>query len=107
MGAIYRRPAARRDLTGHFVYLFERAGEAATDRFPTNAATSFDALADRPAMGSPLVSRHAALALLRKWRVLGFDRYLIFHLPRRDGVSIIRVLHAASDWRGLLERDGR
>jgi toxin ParE1/3/4 len=26
----------------------------------------------------------------------------VFYEPRPDGVSIVRVLHAASDWWGLL-----
>jgi hypothetical protein len=32
---------------------------------------------------------------MRKWQVSGFERFLIFYLPRRDGGSIVRVLHAA------------
>jgi len=31
-----------------------------------------------------------------------FDKYLIFYLPRPDGVSLVRVLHAAQDWWDLL-----
>ena len=30
---------------------------------------------------------------------------LVFYMPRSDGVSIVRVLHAARDWRGLLGID--
>ncbi|WP_084226817.1 type II toxin-antitoxin system RelE/ParE family toxin [Nitrosospira sp. NpAV] len=39
---------------------------------------------------------------MRKWRVKDFDNVLIFYLPRPDGVLIVRVLHAARDWWGLL-----
>ena len=42
---------------------------------------------------------------MRKWRVKDFDNHLIFYLPRPDGVSIVRVLHAASDWWSLLGID--
>ena len=38
---------------------------------------------------------------MRKWRVSGFENYLVFYLPRADGVSIVRVLHAARDWWSL------
>ena len=31
----------------------------------------------------------------------GFDKHLIFYLPRSDGISVVRVLHAARDWRTL------
>jgi toxin ParE1/3/4 len=34
--------------------------------------------------------------------VKGFDNRLVFYEPRPDGVSIVRVLHAASDWWGVL-----
>ena len=35
---------------------------------------------------------------LRKWQVKDFEKFLIFYLPRSDGVSIVRVLHSAQDW---------
>lgn len=42
------------------------------------------------------------LANIRKWRVKDFDNHLIFYEPRPDGVSIVRVLHSASDCWQLL-----
>ena len=54
-------------------------------------------------MGAPLsLLRAPRLAGLRKWRVDGFEKFLIFYLPRQGGISIVRVLHAAQDWWGLL-----
>jgi toxin ParE1/3/4 len=38
--------------------------------------------------------------------VKDFDNHLIFYQPREDGVSIVRVLHGASDWWTLLGVDG-
>jgi toxin ParE1/3/4 len=38
---------------------------------------------------------------VRKWRVGGFENYLVFYLPRANGVSIVGVLHAARDWWSL------
>lgn len=102
MATVYRRAAARRDLVDHYTYLAENAGEATADRFLLQAETSFNALAEHPEMGTPLTLRHSELAGLRKWHVPGFDRVLIFYFPRRDGVTILRVLHAAQDWWRLL-----
>ncbi|MDE2456328.1 MAG: type II toxin-antitoxin system RelE/ParE family toxin, partial [Burkholderiales bacterium] len=68
------------------------------DRFLSRAESSFDDLARQPMMGAPLNLGHADLGSLRKWRVKDFDNYLVFYEPRVDGVSIVRVLHAASDW---------
>lgn len=57
-------------------------------------------------MGAPLNLKHPDLANLRKWWVKDFDNHLIFYMPCPDGVSIVRVLHAASDWWALLGFEG-
>ena len=102
MPRVYQRAAARRDLVEHFVYMAENAGPEIAGRFLTNAATSFNELAGQPMIGAPLTLRHPELAGMRKWRVKDFDNYLVFYLPLPDGVSIVRVLHAARDWWSLL-----
>lgn len=102
MPQIHVRAAARRDLVDHAAYLIEAAGTAAADRFLNQAQASFAGLACEPLIGAPLALSHADLTNMRKWRIKGFDNHLIFYQPRPDGVSIVRVLHAASDWWGLL-----
>lgn len=102
MPTVHRRAAARRDLVAHFDYLEEHAGLATAERFLTKAEASFNDLARQPGIGAPLTMKHPELAGTRKWRVKDFDNHLIFYLPRPDGVSIVRVLHAASDWWALL-----
>jgi toxin ParE1/3/4 len=102
MATVYRRAAARQDLIAHYVYLAENAGEATAERFLANAEASFNDLSMQPKMGAPLSLRRPELAGLRKWQVRGFDNVLIFYLPRDDGVSIVRVLHAARDWWQML-----
>lgn len=102
MPVVKTRAAAQRDLIEHFVYLAENASVDIADRFLINAETSFNDLARQPLIGSPLTMRHQDLAGMRKWRVLGFDKFLIFYLPIPDGVSIVRVLHSAQDWWNLL-----
>jgi toxin ParE1/3/4 len=98
MPKVYQRAVARRDLVDHFVYLAENAGLATAERFLTNVGASFNDLASQPMIGVELTLRHPELAGLRKWRVKDFENYLIFYLPRVDGVSIVRVLHGARDW---------
>ncbi|MHB8406477.1 MAG: type II toxin-antitoxin system RelE/ParE family toxin, partial [Gammaproteobacteria bacterium] len=92
-------------LVDHFVYLAENADLGTAERFLTNAEASFNDLAGQPMIGAPLTLRPPELAGLRKWRVNGFENHLIFYLPRPDGVSILRVLHAARDWWSLLGID--
>jgi len=102
MHRVHRRAAARRDLVEHYVYLAENAGEDTAERFLTQADITFTALADQPQMGSPLALRDSRLVGLRKWRVQDFENFLVFYLPRNDGVSIVRVLYATQDWWGTL-----
>jgi toxin ParE1/3/4 len=105
---VHQREAARRDLIEQFLYLAEEAGIETAERFLYQAEASFKQLAEHPKMGSPLTLRPPELAGLRKWRVREFDDHLIFYLPRADGVSIVRMLHAARDcWRLTgIETDG-
>jgi len=102
MPQVYQRATARRDLVEHFVYLAESAGLGTAERFLTQAEATFDELARQPSIGSPLTLRPPELAGLRKWRVRNFDNYMIFYLPRPNGISVVRVLHAARDWWDVL-----
>jgi toxin ParE1/3/4 len=95
MRKVFRRAAARRDLIEHFVYLAQSADEATAERFFASADDTFSQLAQDPAMGSLIPLRAPELADLRKWRVRDFPSFLIFYLPRSDGVSIVRVLLTA------------
>jgi toxin ParE1/3/4 len=84
------------------VYLAENAGIETAERFLLNADKSFGDLSRHPGMGVALSLRSPKLAGLRKWQVSGFEKILIFYLPSAGRVSIVRVLHAAQDWRSLL-----
>lgn len=106
MPRVRQRAAARRDLVEHFDYLAENAGLDTAERFLANAEASFNDLATQPTIGAPLTLTHPALAGLRKWSVKDFDTFLIFYLPRPDGVSIVRVLYASRDWWSLLRIEG-
>jgi toxin ParE1/3/4 len=102
MPTVYQHAAARRDLVAQFVYLAEAAGLDTAERFLANAEASFHDLARQPLMGAPLTLCHPDLATMRKWRITDFENHLIFYLPHLDGVTIVRVLHAAQDWWNLL-----
>ena len=102
MPAVLKRETARRDLVDHYVYLAEHASLDVAERFLTQAEASFLDLAGQPKMGAPLTLKHPDLASMRKWRVKDFNNHLIFYQPRPNGVSIVRVLHATTDWWTLL-----
>lgn len=48
MGGVFKRPAARRDLVAHYVYLAEHAGESVALRFLGQAEVSFAGLTEHP-----------------------------------------------------------
>ena len=102
MVVVYASQAAQRDLVEIYVYLAEKAGEDTADKFLASAEAASARLAAHPGIGSPLRLRHLELAGLRKWKLKGFDNILIFYLPRPKGVMIVRVLHEAQDWWGIL-----
>jgi hypothetical protein len=66
------------------VYLAEHAGIETAERFLPSADASFTDLSRHPGMGTALFLRDPRLAGLRKWRVNGFEKFLIFYLPRPD-----------------------
>ena len=102
MPAVHKRASAKRDLVENYVYLAEHAGIETAERFLSSAEESCNDIARHPGMGATLSLCDPKLAGLRKWRVNGFEKFLIFYLPRPDGDSIVRVLHAAQDWWNLL-----
>jgi toxin ParE1/3/4 len=102
VATVHKRASAKRDLVAHYVYLGEHADFETAERFLANASASFTDVSRNPGMGAPLSLRSPKRAGLRKWRVSGFEKFLIFYLPRPDGVSIVRVLHATQDWWALL-----
>lgn len=101
-GKVTIRAAARRDLVEHYRWLNAEAGNDVAERFLLAADAEFAALASIPGMGGAVETRHPRLAGIRKWRVGGFANILIFYHERRNGASIVRIIHAAQDWWALL-----
>jgi toxin ParE1/3/4 len=48
---------------------------------------------------------HPRLNGLRSSQVTGFKNYIIYYLPKPDGIELIRVLHAARDAKTILETE--
>jgi toxin ParE1/3/4 len=58
--------------------------------------TMFETLASMPLMGTPRFDVRPNM------RTFAFGNYLILHLARGDGVDIVRVVHGAREWEGLV-----
>ena len=94
------QPAARRDLKALAEWLRREADPQTAGRVIAAARRSFDKLAQTPGLGAPANAKLVELTHARRWRIDGFPNYLIFYEPAvRGGVSILRVLHAAQDWK--------
>ena len=91
---IVRRPAADSDVELTAAYIAERNPEAA-DRFVDAVRATEEALLLTPGMGTLRDFDNAALAGMRFHLVKGFRKYLVFYIPRNDGIEVVRVLHGA------------
>ena len=96
------RAKARRDLEAHYRYLYDEVDAETADRFLNAADLEFHKLAGEPGLGPAVELDHTRLTRLRKWRVTGFLKFLIFYEPRTDVVLVVLVCHATQDWRGAL-----
>ncbi len=99
------RAAAQRDLNAFADYFEAKAGKDLALRFVASARASFVALGESPNLGPSVASYSAELGDLRKWRITGFQEYLIFYRPEKDRVRIFRIIHGAQDWWQSLDLD--
>ncbi len=99
-------PQAERDLDEETLYIAGEGSVEAGIGFFNAAHTTFEDLLAIPGIGKIRNVSTARLAGLRKWRVSGYERYLIFYRPAPGGIDIVRVLHGARDIDPILEESG-
>ena len=92
MPRILRTPLAEDDLLSIWDYIAEDSLDAA-DRVVREISEKFEALASSPRSGTP---REELAPSLRSDPV---GNYIVFYLPLKDGIEVIRVLHGAMDIR--------
>jgi toxin ParE1/3/4 len=97
------RATVRREIKAHGLYLEQHGGPDVTDGFLAAVQQSFERLARAPKAGVLCEFRKAALRRVRRWPVKGFENWLIFYIPKRNGVEIVHIIHGARDIQGLLD----
>ncbi len=102
MPRVLVRARARRDILRSAEYLEEEGGEPLAQRFINAVRDTFDALAGVPNAGVACKFSWPALQRVRRWPVKGFENWLVFYLPKGDGVEILHVIHGARDIESLL-----
>ncbi len=100
-----RRQPAVEDLADQAAWYIAHAGQAVSDRFLAAVERSLALLADMPGTGAPRPRLNPALRGLRMHPVRGFEGHLIFYRPIRDGIELVRVLHAAQDVDAILSAE--
>jgi toxin ParE1/3/4 len=97
------RPAAKRDMARYYGWLAGEAGADVAERFMSAADSSFGELAINPGLGAEIGSQNLRLARMRKWRIDGFPRMIVFYIPTQDTHRVVRVLNSVQDWWSLLD----
>jgi plasmid stabilization system protein ParE len=73
ISAVTQRPRARLDILEQFVHFGEQESVVLAERYL------------------------AAVEATSRFRVKGFESYLVFYLPLEAGIDVVRVLHGARD----------
>jgi toxin ParE1/3/4 len=98
------RPRADQDIDQQFEYLAVKAGLATARHFLAQLRQTCHTLQQNPELGSPRTFEAPQLAGLRVWPVKGFRRQLIFYIPTKVTIEIVRLLHGARDQDSLLRQ---
>jgi toxin ParE1/3/4 len=98
MPSVVVRPRALVDLADIWAFIAEDSVKHA-DRFAAFIDSQFRALARQPHMG------RSRPELATDFRSFPVGRYVIFYVPIRKGVEIVRVLHGARDVESVLQDD--
>lgn len=88
-------PRARLDLVEQFLYLADQATVTVAERYLTAVDRTCARLAKQPLSGTAYDSGVARLAGMRHAPVSGFAPYVLFYMPRGDGIDVVRILHGS------------
>jgi toxin ParE1/3/4 len=102
MSRIVKQASARRGLAESADYLRRHASADTARRFLAAAERAFESLAAMPKKGGLWESDRPELNGVRVWPIPRFKNHLIFYRPSRDGINVLRVIHAARDLEDLL-----
>ena len=96
MARVHKRKSAKRDLIAQWVWFAETAGIETADRFLAAADATASMLASQPEAGVRVsaLTKSAQRGMRRFPITNGFDSILLFYVPLRNGIDLVRVLGA-------------
>lgn len=98
---VVARARAIEDLSQQVEFYKREISPEAGRRLYKAAVQTFSFLAEQPGMGSPIPC--ALISDLRRWRIEGFEKILIFYRHDAHNLYLIRILHGARDLDHLLD----
>lgn len=90
-------PPAIRDLRELVGHLRRVSTQETSRRFAPAARATFERYDGMPGLGERHETANPVLAGLRVGRVDGFENYVLYYRPLKQGIEIVRVLHGARD----------
>jgi len=95
------RPPADFDIN-YYANLIAEANRPAAHRFLEAVINTIDDLSIYPGFGTRV--EDAPLNDLRRWRVKGFDNYIILYRDMPDRIIVIALVHASRDMDAILRK---
>lgn len=99
--SVHFRPAAVEDIDSAADYIAKDSIDRAV-KFYAAVRQTVSFVAAMPGAGTEVSPRDPALAGMRRIVVAGFRNHVIYYLPRKRALEIVRVLHGARDRDRLL-----
>jgi toxin ParE1/3/4 len=98
MPEILKRESAKRDVIAQWVWYAENASVELADRFLEAVEATAVLLAHQPTSGRLHSVTRQELRGIRRFPVTdGFEKHLLFYLPRPSGIELVRVIHGHRD----------
>lgn len=103
MKKIFIRPKASLDLDEQALFIAKDNLQAAY-RFYGSCDDTLKGLAKMPQMGQRYPTEKKQLAGIRFLPIQGFERHLIFYIPAKDRIDVVRILYATRDIRKIFQK---
>jgi toxin ParE1/3/4 len=94
------RPAASNDIDNFAEYIARDSLRMGLE-FLDAVQASLEFVATSPEIGEACLFRDRAIAELRMWPVRGFKKHIIIYRPSPTGIEVVRLIHAAQDFRAI------
>ncbi len=93
---IFVRPKASADLDEQALFIARDNARIAYQLYEACEET-FNSLAKMPHMGQLYPTAKKRLMGVRFFPIPGFERHLIFYVPRKDHIDVVRILYTTRD----------